>query len=176
MTRIVVSGSHGTGKTTLIEDLAARLPDYVAVEEPYHTMVAEGHEFAAVPDVADFESLIERAIATIAQHDGPNVLFDRGPVDYLAYLAVVSRDTSAAVAEWLPRVQEALESIDLVIFLFIEEPDRTAAAVDARGLRRQTHALLHALLIENAWALHASVVEVVGSPEQRVRRVLDFLR
>ena len=176
MTRVVVSGSHGTGKTTLIGDLTAHLPGYVVVEEPYHRMVAEGHEFAAVPDAADFESLTERAIAAIAAHDAPNVLFDRGPVDYLAYAAAVSRDTVGTMSEWLPRVREALDSIDLVVFLPIEAPDRTGTSAEARRLRRQTHALLHALLIEDAWALHASAVAVVGSPTQRVGRVLELLR
>ena len=115
--RIVVSGSHGTGKTTLIADLARHLPNYVVVEEAYHTMVAEGHDFAVRPDAADFESLIERSIASVAEHTGPNVLFDRGAVDYLAYLAVVSRDTSRVMDEWLTRVRDSLDSIDYVIFV-----------------------------------------------------------
>lgn len=33
--RIAVSGSHRTGKSTLIAELAALLPGYSTVDEPY---------------------------------------------------------------------------------------------------------------------------------------------
>jgi uridine kinase len=34
--RIGISGTHGTGKTTLAEALSARLPGHVTADEPYY--------------------------------------------------------------------------------------------------------------------------------------------
>ena len=34
--RVGISGTHGTGKTTLTQALCARLPGHVAADEPYN--------------------------------------------------------------------------------------------------------------------------------------------
>ena len=43
--RIGISGTHGTGKTTLAGALCARLPGHVVADEPYYLLEEEGHEF-----------------------------------------------------------------------------------------------------------------------------------
>ena len=43
--RVGISGTHGTGKTTLAEALCARLPGHVAADEPYHLLEEDGYEF-----------------------------------------------------------------------------------------------------------------------------------
>jgi broad-specificity NMP kinase len=48
--RIGISGTHGTGKTTLAEALAARLPGYVTADEPYYLLEEEGCEFGCTLD------------------------------------------------------------------------------------------------------------------------------
>jgi deoxyadenosine/deoxycytidine kinase len=40
--RIAISGAHGTGKSTLVEMLAERLPGYAVVEELYQLLLDEG--------------------------------------------------------------------------------------------------------------------------------------
>ena len=80
--RIAVSGTHFSGKSTLVEELAAALPGYLAVEEPYFLLMEEGHEF-------DFELQLERSIELLSGSE-PDVIFDRCPVDMLGYLLVLS--------------------------------------------------------------------------------------
>src|SRR5688572_23891442 len=174
--RIVVSGSHSTGKTTLVADLAARLPGYVAIEEPYYALEAEGHAFATPPGIDDFEALVERATASLADHADPNAIFDRGPIDYLAYLAVVSRDATSVMSVGLPKVLAALASIDLVLFVPIEEPDRMADFdIESRGLRRRADALLSSVLLEDAWRLNLPVLRVAGAPADRTSQAAAWL-
>ena len=43
--RIGISGTHGTGKTTLAQALCAHVPGHVAADEPYWLLEAEGYEF-----------------------------------------------------------------------------------------------------------------------------------
>ena len=43
--RIGISGTHGTGKTTLAEELCAHLPGHVTADEPYYLLEGEGFGF-----------------------------------------------------------------------------------------------------------------------------------
>jgi hypothetical protein len=57
--RIAISGSHRTGKSTLIEELAVSLPEYSTVEEPYHLLEEDGHEVSH-PALEDLEQQLQR--------------------------------------------------------------------------------------------------------------------
>ena len=85
--RIAVSGAHGTGKSTLIADLARNLPGYAVAEESYYALLAEGHVVrgAAVSRGATSCCSSGPASSLIA-NDAPNLLLDRCPADYLGYL------------------------------------------------------------------------------------------
>ena len=170
--RIAFSGSHATGKTTLVTELASRLPGYEVVEEPYHALGDEGHGFAALPDADAFAALLERALADV---DGPlpdDVLLDRGPADYLAYLAAL-RPATGSLSPWIAPVAEAMARLDLIVFVAIERPDRIGVdASEGRARRRRVDAVLRGMLVEDAWGLGGRVLEVSGSPEARTRQVL----
>src|SRR5215204_5416079 len=112
--RIAISGTHHSGKSTLVEELSAVLPGYLTVEEPYFLLMEEGHEF-------DFELQLERSIELLSESE-PDVIFDRCPVDMLGYLLVLAEDFH--LEKWLPRVQAAIDTLDLIVFLPVEERDR----------------------------------------------------
>src|SRR5262245_14398118 len=88
--RIAVSGAHGGGKSTLVADLAAQLPTYEVLQEPYYALLEQGVAFPDLrtPETSeDFELQLERSIKMLVTHSGSDVLFDRCPADYFAYLA-----------------------------------------------------------------------------------------
>ncbi len=78
--RIAISGTHGVGKSTLVEALADALPGSTSVIEPYHQLVEEGHELAAMPSVEDLELMLARSIANLRDSE-PDVVLDRCPLD-----------------------------------------------------------------------------------------------
>src|SRR5687767_13237899 len=86
--RIAVSGTHAVGKSTLIEELAARLLDHSVVEEPYYLLEEDGYEFSVPPTLDEFRLQLRRSIACLATKQR-NVLFDRCPLDFLGYLATL---------------------------------------------------------------------------------------
>ena len=53
--RVGISGTHGTGKTTLAQALCAHVPGHVAADEPYWLLEAEGYE--ANPSVVAYVRL-----------------------------------------------------------------------------------------------------------------------
>jgi hypothetical protein len=176
--RIAVTGTHGTGKTTLVEDFAAACAGYEAVAEPWALLAERGTAFAERPTTDDLEAQLAESCAVIldlaARED---VIFDRCPVDFLAYLDVVA---AAEGFEWVPhprllaRVERALHAIDLIAFVPLRHPDEIGAEIEYPKLRRRVDARLRTILAEDDLGLLEDgprVVEVRGGRGERVARL-----
>lgn len=170
--RIAVSGAHRTGKTTLVEELARALPSYAVVEEPYHQLEEEGHEFAEMPSLEDFELQLERSIDCLDDSE-PNTICDRCPADLLAYLITHDDADGFDVDRWLPRVRQAMRRLDLIAFVPVEHRDRIVVS-DAmeRRLRRRVDEELRDIVLGDRWEFGVEAVEVAGPAQERVRQVL----
>jgi hypothetical protein len=173
--RIAVSGAHRTGKTTLIHELSRALPTYVTVDEPYYLLEEEGHDFAEMPSLEDFELQLERSIESIADGEA-DCLFDRCPFDMLAYLITHEDSDGFHIDHWLPRARRALQRLDLIVFVPVEEPDRViVSASDQRALRRRVDEELRDIVLEDRWSFEVEAIEVTGAPRERARQVLAYL-
>ena len=173
--RIAISGTHFSGKTTLVEALSEALPQYATVEEPYHLLQEEGYEFAELPSLEDFELQLERSIENLDEGD-PNVIFDRCPVDLLGYLLTHVDAEAFDLETWLPRVRTAVRKLDLVVFLPIEEPDRIVLPLSQdAAYRRRVDEKLKEIILENPFDFEVDVLEVTGSLKTRVERVLAHI-
>ena len=104
--RVGISGTHGTGKTTLAQELCARLPGHLTADEPYYLLEEEGYEFAFPPSLEDYRALLARSVRSLGSPPLlPRVIFDRTPLDYLAYIAATGAGTGmprrrASRARW----------------------------------------------------------------------------
>ena len=173
--KIAVSGTHCSGKTALVEELSRALPTYEVVPEPYYLLEEEGHQFAEMPCLEDFELQLNRSIECIIG-TRTDSLFERCPVDFLAYLFAHPDFSGFELAIWLPRVREAVEELDLIAFLPVERPDRIQVPnLESPRLRRRVHEQLQKLLFENCWEFKVHVLEVKGSTDERARRVLAHI-
>ena len=65
--RIGISGTHGTGKTTLAEAICAHLPGHVTADEPYYLLEEEGYEFGFPPSLDDYRVLLARSLRTLRE-------------------------------------------------------------------------------------------------------------
>jgi len=173
--RIAISGTHFSGKSSLVEALAEALPQYATVDEPYHLLQEEGYEFAESPSIEDFELQLERAIENL---DGaaPNVIFDRCPADFLGYLLSHTDAEAWNLADWLPRIQTAIMKLDLVVFLPLEVPDRIALPLSQDAAYRQrVDDKLQEVILENILDFEVEVLEVSGNLPTRVQQVLAHI-
>lgn len=166
--RIAFSGTHRTGKTTLLEAVAERLRSYEVIDEPYHLLEEDGYEHADPPTVEDFQAQLARSIEAL-DAAGPDVLFDRCPLDGVAYLQAMDEELEDDDA-----VRASVATLDLIVLVPIESPDRIVlpAHEDAR-LRRRMDAALRALVEDGGF--EPPIVEVSGSLAERVVQVLRAL-
>jgi hypothetical protein len=174
--RIAISGTHVTGKSTLGEALSEELPQYAAVEEPYYQLEEDGHEFSLHPSLEDFELQLERSIENL-EEAATNIIFDRCPADILAYLLTHEDADAFNIDGWLARIQRAVATLDLVVFVPIEEPDRIVLPVSqGTAYRQRVDEKLQEIVLDNIFHFDVDVLEVSGSPQARAERVLTYLR
>lgn len=173
--RIAISGSHLVGKTTLAEALAEALPGHQFVPEPYRLMEEEGYEFGEMPSVEDFELQLERSFLCL-QEGGPAAVFDRCPLDLAGYLLTHADADAFDLELWTPRIREHVATLDLVVFVPIEAPDRVDVPRSQRRLREEVDTLLSDIILGDAYGFEMTAIEVAGSLDVRLRQVLARVR
>jgi AAA domain len=175
--RVGISGTHGTGKTTLAQALCARLPGHVMADEPYYLLEEEGYELGFPPSLEDYRALLARSVHSLtAPPLLPGVIFDRTPLDYLAYLAATGADPAGEADP--AALQLAFASLDLlVITLITPETEQVLPAAELPGLRTQMNDALLELAYGdplNAWG-DIPVLELSGPLDSRLDAVLAAL-
>jgi len=175
--RIGISGTHGTGKTTLAEALCAHLPGHVAADEPYYLLEEQGYEFGFPPSPEDYRALLACSVRSLTSPPPIKaVIFDRTPLDYLAYLAANGADPSEEGST--AKLQPAFASLDLLVITPITpETEQVLPAAELPGLRvRMDDALLELVYDDplNAWP-YLPVLELSGPLDGRLDTVLAAL-
>jgi predicted ATPase len=175
--RVGISGTHGTGKTTLAEALCARLPGHVVVDEPYCLLGEEGHEFAFPPSLADYRAMLACSVRSLSWPPLlPGVVFDRTPLDYLAYMAATGADLWAEGRS--ASLQPAFARLDLlVIALITPETERDLPTQEMPRLRSRVNDVLLELAYQDpleAWR-DVPVLELTGPLASRLEAVLAAL-
>lgn len=116
--RIVVSGTHASGKSTLISDFALARPEYVRLDDPFDDLLDEGE----IAGVAAFLEQLQIASARLSEESGDNLIAERGPLDFLAYLLAWQSLGRADLApglvqEAIDQTRTALRGVDLLVVL-----------------------------------------------------------
>jgi len=169
--RIAFSGTHRAGKTTLLEAVAGILPRHRTLAEPYHVLEEEGYEHADPPALEDYEAQLEQSLSSL-EEAGRDVLFDRSPLDVIAY-ALSHEDADAfELSDWMERVRDAVQTLDLVVFVPLEEPDRIPLpGHEDKRLRRRVHKMLERIWLDDSYGLEPEVLMVEGDPARRLEQV-----
>jgi hypothetical protein len=175
--RIGISGTHGTGKTTLAETLCAHLPGHVTADEPYYLLEEEGYEFSFPPTPDDYRALLARSLRSLSKPSPlPGVVFDRTPLDYLAYLVAIG--VNAEREADAPAIRSALASLDLLVVTVITpETEQTLPTPEMPELRARMNDALLDLVYANpldAWG-DVPVLELDGPLGNRLPAVLTTL-
>ena len=167
--RIAVSGTHCTGKSTLIDEFLQAHPDFVHEPEPYTVLVEDfGEDFSAEPCVEDFYRQLEFNIERLRQHaPGERVIYERCPLDFLAYIDVLDAKSAKALVD---PISDAMRNLDLIVYLPLDD-----AAPDAEHpkLRKAVDRGLSGIFRDDELGVlsscSADIFEATGSTAQRLR-------
>lgn len=170
--RIAISGTHATGKSTLVSELARRFADYTTIDEPFYLLEDEGHVFGDPPSAEDFELLFDRSVTLLHELRTGNVVFDRSPADYLGYMTAL--DPALVTTDHFEAAATALATLDLVVFVPIERPDRVGASETPR-LRRRVDRILHEMLVDDGAGFGVRVITACGTVTQRVEQIITVV-
>lgn len=172
--RIAISGTHGVGKSTLIDEFLDMQPEFTHEPEPYSVLVEDfGEEFAAEPQVEDFRRQLAFNIARVKQHKrGERVIYERCPADFLAYIDALEPQSAEPL---LDPVTDAMQNLDLIVFLPLDDANRMEA--EYPKLQKAVDRRLHSMLIDDELEMiETRVVEARGSTAQRLRIVIEAIR
>lgn len=163
--KIAITGAHGVGKTTLAEKLQEHLPDYELVAEPYYQLEELGYEFSETPNADDFAQQLNYSIKQIVA-GGDNVIFDRCPVDIIAYIEAL--DGIHYINSMYDKAESAMAEINLIVYVPIEQPDVISSPKEYPELRDSVDEILK----ESIPDFGIEMIEVKGSLSHRVNQVL----
>ncbi len=174
--KIAVSGSHQTGKTSLVEELSKMLPAYFSVDEPYYLLEEEGHEFVELPGREDFEIQLHRSVQSI-QESEEDQIFDRCPADFIAYLLPEMDPGSSDYHQWMALAMKGMEWLDLIVFVPIEDPDRiTVPELAYTAWRINVDRILRDIVLRDTLEeFGVEMLEVSGSTRERARQVIEWI-
>ena len=177
--RIAVSGTHFSGKTTLISSVSDKLRDYQIFEEPYHLLEEDGYAFSDPPSIEDFEKQLECSIELI-KSSPKNAIFDRSPFDFLAYALVIAEENHdhCDMETWQTQIEEIISHIDMLVFVPIEYPDSIKLPKsEDRELRYSIDEKIKELILEDSLGClgDIAILEVSGTLQKRTDMVLNFL-
>ena len=179
--RIALSGTHCSGKTTLVEDFLAAHGDYLHEPEPYEWLEeVYGEASGDEPTADDFLRQLELSVVRLRSHaPGARVVAERSPVDFLAYLlALTDLGRSGRDCEMIASAAElaaaGMAHVDLLVVLPLNERDEIIAPEsEDLELRDAMNDRLVDLIATDEYAFFANgsprVVEITGRRDQRLQ-------
>ena len=175
---VVISGTHASGKSTLICDFMARHPDFQMLPDPFEVL----DDADVDPGTDSFSAQLQLAAARLTEPPrGVSRIAERGPLDFLAYLdALVSLDrptrSPALFRSGLATTALAMAHVDLLVLLPLAESDYIEVSADEDPeLRVAMNDSLLELADDPDLVGNAGVVEITGSPTQRLTQLEDAI-
>jgi len=174
--RISISGSHCSGKSTLIEAFIESHPLYHYEPEVYELL---DESFAAQPSAEDFFRQLECHVQRWQEYrSDARVIIERSPVDYLAYLKALILLRNDNFAPYLldksvRLVRTAIHSIDAIVFLSTRDVRTFVPDEEDLELRSTVNELLESILLDDELDLFSSgniqVVDGCGTLGERLQ-------
>jgi hypothetical protein len=180
--RIAVSGTHCSGKSTLVEGFLAAHPDYVHEPEPYEWLEEVYGELTAdEPGVDDFYRQLQLSVERLGGYGiGARVIAERSPLDFLAYMLALDelgragRDC-ALIASAAESAAAGMAHLDLLVLLPLNGIDGIDAPdSEDLELREAMNDRLLDLVATDPYSRFSGrprVVELHGTRDQRLRQL-----
>ncbi|WP_460634078.1 AAA family ATPase [Leifsonia lichenia] len=170
--RIVVAGTHASGKSTLISDFVLRHPEFAVLPDPFE-LVDEAWD---APGAGMFAAQLRIAADRLLDDDlGKDVIAERGPVDFLAYLLALAELSGVPAMDDLVEratalTTAALDRVDVLVVLPLTASDPIHVTADEDPeLRAAMNDILLELVDDPAViGDRVTAAEITGDPAARL--------
>jgi hypothetical protein len=181
--RVAVSGTHCSGKSTLIDRFLVAHPDFTHEPEPYVVLQEDyGAVFAAEPSADDFYQQLEFNMGRLRCYQpSAKGIYERCPIDFIAYLLALSdlctdQQASLLVERSLDIVRDGIKLLDLIVFLPL---DGMESDVMSRAEDQELRVAVDDWLVDifrgddlNLFSFYRpTILEGRGSTEKRLRQI-----
>lgn len=186
--RIAVSGTHFIGKSTLIEDFLKKYPDYRCEQEAYYKLQDETiMELSLDPSLDSLLLQLDYSIQQINETASErNVIFDRSPIDFIAYAMInLKQDemdiNDSEVADRFPEVKEALDTLDLILFLPLTKENSIEYTEENPAYRKAADKSFKKIYRDDICDIfprygHPKIIEIWGDREERIKNIESYLK
>lgn len=176
------------GKSTLAEDFVEKHPEFVLESEPYYVLQEQfGIDFAEEPTQDSFITQLEYSLErTNAYEKKDNVIFDRCPIDYIAYLMYVSKrdfgNTSLDhLSDLMRQVAMSIERLELIVFLpIVDQQEMMLSSDEDENFRIEVDHYFKQIYREDIYGLFSGqqpeIVELWGDRKNRLARLESQLK
>mgnify|MGYP003154541562 CR=1 FL=1 len=119
--RICVTGTGCQGKSTFIEDFLKEWPDYKTPENTYRSYVKDTHSKKGTKEMQ--WKILDDMAGELQKYDSDDkIIFDRGPLDNLAYTIYLMENNLGGVDEDFVRksmelCKQTFKFIDIIFFI-----------------------------------------------------------
>jgi predicted ATPase len=175
--KIILTGAHGTGKSTLVEPLATEYKLPVFQRTVRNFWEANGvKDFELLP--SDVRAIFQKHLL-LNQLDKENTMWeqgfitDRSVLDYLGYAVVSSSMSKTDLDLYKALIRERLLQYDYIIYLPVEFP----AEPEYLRANPQSQAEVGEVLEEhlNLWLSPEQYCVARGSVDQRLGQIKNFI-
>lgn len=186
--RIAVSGTHFMGKSTLVEDFIKKHPDYRHEIEPYYKLQDEQiNELSLEPSLDSFIAQLNCSINQLNEcTNESNIIFDRCPVDFLAYaMCVLGHDfidiNDSEVSQNFPEVKASLNHLDLIVFLPIVKEHTIKYTEENAVYRNAVDKCFKKIYQDDICDIfprhnHPVIIEIFGDRTTRLEKLENYIR
>ena len=168
--QIVISGTHASGKSTLISDFAMLHREFIVLSDAFELL----DEAWDRPGAGMFAAQLGISAARLAPDDASDRIAERGPIDFLAYLLALEETARISLdGDLLERARavtaEALSHVDLLVALPLTREGALAPGSEEHPELRaaMNDALLDLLGDAELLGTGTRAVEVTGDPAHR---------
>lgn len=184
--RIAISGTHGVGKSTLIDDFAHRHPDYIKITEAYYQLHDEELDFEYGPSLESFKTQLDFSINQLLENvNRSNIIYDRCSIDFLAYSMYALNQDNIDIADSdlssrFDDIKSALASLDLIVFIPLMPGYQIDYAGEDPDYREGVDQCFKAIYRDEVIDIfpgyhHPQVIEVWGDPKTRIAKLESYL-
>jgi hypothetical protein len=182
-----ISGTHFNGKSTLIEDFIKAHPNYQYEPEPYDQLQDEGAmELSLEPSFSNLVVQLNFSIGRLNKlANEKDIIFDRCPIDFIAYAMCLAEQGTfdihdTEVAEKFSEVTEALNNIDLIVFLPIDKENPIEYTEENPIFRKRADKYFRKIYRDDLFDIfpkynHPRIIELSGDRITRMKKLENHL-